>query len=166
MDSGSSISWSDEGSKLDSEDDGDVNFRTDDCDFESHRLASSKPRENSSHVIDDRNVNDYQKRLAEWKATCPDDEIPCHTLEGGYHIPLSIWDSLYNYQKVGVQWMWKLHSHRCGGILADEMGLGKAVQAVAFLAGLSHSQITTQYSRHEGLGPILLVIIETDFQSS
>lgn len=149
------------GSK-DLEDDGDVTYyQTDDSDWESESEvgpASSKRKKKSGRVIDDGNVNDYHERLAEWKATCgPRDEIPCHELEGGYRIPLSVWDSLYNYQKVGVQWMWELRLQRCGGILGDEMGLGKTIQAVAFLAGLSHCRIITRQSSYSGLGPVLLV---------
>lgn len=159
------ISTSSFGSKdLDLEDDdGDVTYyQTDDSDWESESEvgpASSKRKKQSGRVIDDGNVNDYQERLAKWKATCgPREEIPCHELEGGYRIPLSVWDSLYNYQKVGVQWMWELRLQRCGGILGDEMGLGKTIQAVAFLAGLSHCRIITRQSSYSGLGPVLLVI--------
>ena len=43
-------------------------------------------------------------------------------------VPSSIWDALYNYQKVCVQWLWELHQQKVGGILGDEMGLGKTVQ--------------------------------------
>ena len=43
-----------------------------------------------------------------------------------------MWSKLYNYQKVGVQWMYELHQQKVGGILGDEMGLGKTVQVRFF----------------------------------
>ena len=49
-------------------------------------------------------------------------------IEGGLKAPSVIWDRLYDYQKVGVQWMFELHQQHCGGILGDEMGLGKTIQ--------------------------------------
>ena len=49
-------------------------------------------------------------------------------IEGGLKAPSVIWDRLYDYQKVGVQWMFGLHQQHCGGILGDEMGLGKTIQ--------------------------------------
>ena len=69
----------------------------------------------------------------------------------------AIWNQLYNYQKVGVRWMWELHLQRCGGILGDEMGLGKTIQVVAFLAGLAQSQLIARQSSYRGLGPVLLI---------
>ncbi|XP_038887672.1 protein CHROMATIN REMODELING 8 isoform X2 [Benincasa hispida] len=63
------------------------------------------------------------------------------TLEGGLKIPHSIFDQLFDYQKVGVQWLWELHCQRAGGIIGDEMGLGKTVQVLAFLGALHFSNI-------------------------
>jgi superfamily II DNA or RNA helicase len=40
------------------------------------------------------------------------------------------------YQRIGVAWLWHLHSHELGGILADEMGLGKTLQALALIGAL------------------------------
>ena len=61
-------------------------------------------------------------------------------LEGGLRVPAKIWARLYNYQKVGVQWMFELHQQRCGGILGDEMGLGKTIQIISFLSALSFTR--------------------------
>ncbi|KAK7267406.1 hypothetical protein RIF29_20080 [Crotalaria pallida] len=61
------------------------------------------------------------------------------TLEGGLKIPDKIFDALFDYQKVGVQWMWELHCQRAGGIIGDEMGLGKTVQVLSFLGALHFS---------------------------
>lgn len=61
------------------------------------------------------------------------------TLEGGLKIPDNIFEALFDYQKVGVQWLWELHCQRAGGIIGDEMGLGKTVQVLSFLGALHFS---------------------------
>lgn len=61
------------------------------------------------------------------------------TLEGGLKIPENIFDALFDYQKVGVQWLWELHCQRAGGIIGDEMGLGKTIQVLSFLGALHFS---------------------------
>ncbi|KAM4053663.1 SWI/SNF-related matrix-associated actin-dependent regulator of chromatin subfamily A containing DEAD/H box 1 [Anomaloglossus baeobatrachus] len=53
------------------------------------------------------------------------------------------------YQKIGLNWLALLHTHKVNGILADEMGLGKTVQAIAFLAHLYMNRDT---------GPHLVVV--------
>lgn len=60
-------------------------------------------------------------------------------LEGGLKIPEAIFSELFDYQKVGVQWLWELHCQRSGGIIGDEMGLGKTIQVIAFLGSLHYS---------------------------
>ncbi|KAI4301079.1 hypothetical protein L6164_034395 [Bauhinia variegata] len=69
-----------------------------------------------------------------------DDYQPSYiTLEGGLKIPDNIFDALFDYQKVGVQWLWELHCQRAGGIIGDEMGLGKTIQVLSFLGALHFS---------------------------
>ncbi|XP_050205828.1 protein CHROMATIN REMODELING 8 [Mercurialis annua] len=63
------------------------------------------------------------------------------TLEGGLKIPETIFHKLFEYQKVGVQWLWELHCQRAGGIIGDEMGLGKTVQVLSFLGALRSSNM-------------------------
>ncbi|KAK1859940.1 hypothetical protein I4F81_002532 [Pyropia yezoensis] len=58
---------------------------------------------------------------------------------GGFRVPASLYDRLFEYQRTGLQWLWELHCQQCGGIIGDEMGLGKTIQAVAFLAALRYS---------------------------
>ncbi|KAG7036308.1 Protein CHROMATIN REMODELING 8, partial [Cucurbita argyrosperma subsp. argyrosperma] len=73
-----------------------------------------------------------------------EDDVPepsSVTLDGGLNIPQSIFDQLFDYQKVGVQWLWELHCQRAGGIIGDEMGLGKTVQVLAFLGALHFSNM-------------------------
>ncbi|XP_047959154.1 protein CHROMATIN REMODELING 8 isoform X1 [Salvia hispanica] len=68
-----------------------------------------------------------------------DEESSFVTLEGGLKIPETIFSKLFDYQKVGVQWLWELHCQRAGGIIGDEMGLGKTIQILAFLGSLHFS---------------------------
>lgn len=70
-----------------------------------------------------------------------DYEPPYVTLEGGLKIPESIFCALFDYQKVGVQWLWELHCQRAGGIMGDEMGLGKTIQVLSFLGALHFSNM-------------------------
>lgn len=71
-----------------------------------------------------------------------DDNEPSHvTLEGGLKVPENIFSKLFDYQKVGVQWLWELHCQRAGGIIGDEMGLGKTVQVLSFLGALHYSKM-------------------------
>ncbi|XP_010526496.1 PREDICTED: protein CHROMATIN REMODELING 8 [Tarenaya hassleriana] len=62
-------------------------------------------------------------------------------LEGGLKIPENIFSKLFEYQRVGVQWLWELHCQRAGGIIGDEMGLGKTVQVLSFLGSLHFSKM-------------------------
>lgn len=62
-------------------------------------------------------------------------------LEGGLNIPGSIFSKLFDYQRIGVQWLWELHCQRAGGIIGDEMGLGKTVQVLSFLGSLHFSKM-------------------------
>ncbi|KAI8523062.1 hypothetical protein RHMOL_Rhmol13G0045500 [Rhododendron molle] len=66
---------------------------------------------------------------------------PFVTLEGGLKIPESVFSKLFDYQKVGVQWLWELHCQRAGGIIGDEMGLGKTIQVLSFLGALHFSNL-------------------------
>lgn len=68
-----------------------------------------------------------------------DEGSPFATLEGGLKIPETIFSKLFDYQKVGVQWLWELHCQKAGGIIGDEMGLGKTIQILAFLGSLHFS---------------------------
>ena len=63
-----------------------------------------------------------------------------HQLDGGLKIPSEIWEKLFSYQRVAVQWLWELHQQSVGGILGDEMGLGKTIQIIAFLSALNFTR--------------------------
>lgn len=68
-----------------------------------------------------------------------DNGTPCVVLEGGLKIPEKIFNQLFDYQRVGVQWLWELHCQRAGGIIGDEMGLGKTIQVLSFLGSMHFS---------------------------
>ena len=48
----------------------------------------------------------------------------------------NLWNKLYDFQKIGVQFLLSKFQANTGGLLADEMGLGKSVQVVAFIHSL------------------------------
>ncbi|KAJ4954603.1 hypothetical protein NE237_011386 [Protea cynaroides] len=70
-----------------------------------------------------------------------DNEPNFVVLEGGLKIPEAVFSKLFDYQKVGVQWLWELHCQRAGGIIGDEMGLGKTIQVLSFLGALHFSKM-------------------------
>eukprot|EP00978_Attheya_sp_CCMP212_P020984 scaffold60734_cov59-Attheya_sp.AAC.3 len=51
-------------------------------------------------------------------------------------VPRPLYDSLYNHQKSGVQWMASMHNNQIGGILGDDMGMGKTYQTLTFIGAL------------------------------
>uniref|UniRef100_A0A0D9UVR8 Uncharacterized protein n=1 Tax=Leersia perrieri TaxID=77586 RepID=A0A0D9UVR8_9ORYZ len=102
------------------------------------RKANSK----KESLLDDNNVGEATESVSEDnedQVTEGSDELPDVTLEGGLRIPGTIYTQLFDYQKVGVQWLWELHCQRAGGIIGDEMGLGKTVQVLSFLGSLHNS---------------------------
>lgn len=50
-----------------------------------------------------------------------------------YEVPISLEETLRDYQKQGYAWMKMLLHNGLGGILADDMGLGKTLQIIALL---------------------------------
>ena len=134
-------------------------WKTDDSDWEGtdDEEAPKKRKANS----DDGDKDLYMSRIASWQANrLEEDKLldgNFEELDGGLKAPTSLWNKLYNYQKVGVQWMFELHQQKCGGILGDEMGLGKTIQVISFLASLSYSQKTWSGSSWRGLGPTIIV---------
>ncbi|KAK6542976.1 hypothetical protein TWF694_006908 [Orbilia ellipsospora] len=118
--------------------------------------------------LDDGNEEVYQRRQKAWCAkraaarviteaevkikTEEDDDTPewfkpspsapdCE-VDTGFKLPGDIAQSLFDYQKTAVNWLWNLHAKQhTGGILGDEMGLGKTIQTIAFIAGLHYSQL-------------------------
>lgn len=115
------------------------------------------------HITDDYSVIDFTARIDDWlscdkfedwrqhqsyftKASLTEQvsyELACFDvvslLDGSFRVPKCLWDELFDYQRVGVEWLLKLHQENNGGVLGDEMGLGKTVQVVAYLAALQIS---------------------------
>uniref|UniRef100_A0A8C3E223 DNA excision repair protein ERCC-6 n=1 Tax=Corvus moneduloides TaxID=1196302 RepID=A0A8C3E223_CORMO len=118
---------------------------------------------------DDGDVDYYKQRLRKWqKERLKDKEHETAEelseesdveFEEGFKVPGFLFKKLFKYQQTGVRWLWELHCQQAGGILGDEMGLGKTIQIIAFLAGLSYSNMRTRGSnyRYQGLGPTVIV---------
>lgn len=49
------------------------------------------------------------------------------------YIKPSMYNTLKDYQKEGLNWLKVLSKHNLGGILADDMGLGKTLQIISYL---------------------------------
>ncbi|KAJ9564828.1 hypothetical protein OSB04_000794 [Centaurea solstitialis] len=97
--------------------------------------------ENSLEEIEDAKGSSAEEDIEEGVVDAEGDEVSFVTLEGGLKIPSSIFSQLFDYQKVGVQWLWELHCQRAGGIIGDEMGLGKTIQVLSFLGALHFSKM-------------------------
>ncbi|OQU86567.1 hypothetical protein SORBI_3003G107500 [Sorghum bicolor] len=105
------------------------------------RKANS--RKESLLETDDEDVGDFAASVSEEDDQAAEgfDGVSPVILEGGLRIPGTIYEQLFDYQKVGVQWLWELHCQRAGGIIGDEMGLGKTVQVLSFLGSLHNSSM-------------------------
>ncbi|XP_046660917.1 DNA excision repair protein ERCC-6-like [Homalodisca vitripennis] len=135
-------------------------WASDDSDWEySDEEGNIKRNKRTKKELDDGDVDAFNRRIRLWEREkqkeCVEEKY--HQLDGGYKLPLNMWDKLYNYQRVGVRWLWELDRQRCGGILGDEMGLGKTIQVIAFLAGLHVSELKDKDTGFRGLGPTLIV---------
>ncbi|CAG7723285.1 unnamed protein product [Allacma fusca] len=123
----------------------------------SEEEEDKRPNKRNRREADDGDYKFYQQRVQNWKENETRFTGGVQTLSDGFKLPKHIWESLYDYQKVGVNWLWELHQKNCGGILGDEMGLGKTIQMIAFLAGLSCSNLQFRFTRFRGLGPSIVV---------
>ncbi|CUS20952.1 LAQU0S02e02146g1_1 [Lachancea quebecensis] len=139
---------------------------SEDINSEFGESAEETETSKSSSFVDDGDELNYQKRLKSWerqrrsrrlKDPNPgleeyrksDPGLSDAKLNDDFRIPGEIFQSLFNYQKTCVQWLYELYQQQCGGIIGDEMGLGKTIQIIAFLASLHHSGKLN--------GPILVV---------
>jgi SNF2 family DNA or RNA helicase len=56
-------------------------------------------------------------------------------------LPFSIYQKLYQHQRIGIQWMASLHRNTIkGGILADDMGMGKTMQTLVYLGSMMRAE--------------------------
>ena len=138
----------------------DSGWKTDDSDWEGTDDESERTVIRRTNA-DDGDKDMFEQRLSSWKAGRSEEDRRLdgqyEELEGGLRVPTSLWKRLYNYQKVGVQWMFELHQQQCGGLLGDEMGLGKTIQVISFLASLSYSRQLRSGLGWRGLGPTIIV---------
>ncbi|XP_058197146.1 protein CHROMATIN REMODELING 8 [Rhododendron vialii] len=106
------------------------------------KLASNEGNDlDQSDANGDVATSSYEQEDQENGEDVDGSEPPFVTLEGGLKIPESVFSKLFDYQKVGVQWLWELHCQRAGGIIGDEMGLGKTIQVLSFLGALHFSNL-------------------------
>jgi DNA excision repair protein ERCC-6 len=147
-------------SVVDSNENSDVEYTTDDSDNDDDDLDRDKRKKSKNKAcIDDGDEMSYEKRIKSLnKIDKAENKTTSYTeLDGGLRVPDNIWNRLYKFQKTGVKWLWELNMQRCGGILGDEMGLGKTIQAIVFLAALSFSKLKTVGFPYVGLGPTLII---------
>ena len=88
--------------------------------------------ENLGHLSADphRSTSDIKSLLENIR---PDEDLDRRTLLGNPE-SMSADATLYDHQKLGLEWMMKMEEgSNKGGILADDMGLGKTIQAIALM---------------------------------
>ncbi|XP_074851222.1 DNA excision repair protein ERCC-6-like 2 isoform X2 [Carettochelys insculpta] len=59
-------------------------------------------------------------------------------------IPYTINRYLRDYQRDGVQFLYRHYAHKRGCVLGDDMGLGKTIQVISFLAAVLHKKGTRE----------------------
>jgi DNA excision repair protein ERCC-6 len=116
-------------------------------DWVKRRSAARKAANAHSNGEEEADPDSEADDVEEWHQPHP--TIGDIGLDDGLYIPGDIHPSLFNYQKIGVQWLWELYTQNVGGIVGDEMGLGKTIQMISFLASLQYSKKLT--------GPIIVV---------
>lgn len=130
------------------------------------KSKSTTTKSDNADRLDDGDERIYQARITEWsrarralreeqdrktgreplhRPDLPEYQQPHPTEpdlsfdDKGFKLPGDIHPVLFDYQKVGCEWLWQLHCEGVGGILGDEMGLGKTIQVVSHIAGLHYS---------------------------
>ncbi|XP_050457497.1 DNA excision repair protein ERCC-6-like isoform X1 [Cataglyphis hispanica] len=124
------------------------------CVSKKKKISAKSGNIRTKRTQDDGNSQIFKQRM---KTKCYPKDEAMHKINDIFKVPQCIWENLYRYQKVAVQWLWELHSRKLGGLMGDEMGLGKTVQVIAFLAGLDCSELLSHNGRHRGLGPTIVV---------
>ena len=116
-----------------SSDDDDNNSSDDDT---TTTTTTTKRNKSKSGIEDDFDDDIYQDRIDAISTT-----TQYHDISSEYKVPIELWSKLYDHQKIGVKWLWRLHKQGTGGILGDEMGLGKTLQIVTHVAALQASNL-------------------------
>ena len=81
-----------------------------------------------------------EKRKSEKISSDNDSSSDMVKMGNGFALYKGLHDELYEHQKTGILFLWKLHSSKSGGILADNMG--KKIQIIGFLDGLFRMEKT------------------------
>lgn len=119
--------------------------------FQSYKDILSKISVNPDSSISYKDYMELSKTIIESKIEVQDNVIATLstiTNEDSYYMPRFLKGKLYEYQKIGCNWLSFMARNGCGAILADEMGLGKTLQIIALFA----------YMKETGLGKNFLVI--------
>ena len=72
-------------------------------------------------------TDERRKKMSSVRESLSDDLLPYEGILGDssfskeFIVPGDLWTFLFKYQKIGVRWLWALHTQRVGGILGDEM---------------------------------------------
>ncbi|NXY41778.1 ER6L2 protein, partial [Ceuthmochares aereus] len=79
----------------------------------------------------------------------PDKNLPSPAVafklsDNGDFIPYTINRYLRDYQREGVQFLYRHYANKRGCILGDDMGLGKTIQVISFLAAVLHKKGTRE----------------------
>ena len=97
-------------------DEDEVGWRTDDSDFDGTDDEADTPKRKRTRHGDDGDKDLYLARVTSWQQKRPEEDKDLdgryEELEGGLRVPTSLWKKLYNYQRVGVQWMFELHQQQ------------------------------------------------------
>ena len=97
-------------------DEDEVGWRTDDSDFDGTDDEAETPKRKRTRHGDDGDKDLYLARVTSWQQKRPAEDKDLdgryEELEGGLRVPTSLWKKLYNYQRVGVQWMFELHQQQ------------------------------------------------------
>ena len=96
-------------------DEDEVGWRTDDSDFDGTDDEMETPRRRRRQG-DDGDKELYLARVTAWQQQRDAEDRALdgryEELEGGLRVPTGLWKKLYNYQRVGVQWMFELHQQQ------------------------------------------------------
>ncbi|XP_070159365.1 DNA excision repair protein ERCC-6 isoform X1 [Polyergus mexicanus] len=144
---------SSESEYIPSDDDSDTEYKVS-CVSKKRKTLAKSGNIRTKRTQDDGDSRIFKQRI---ETECYPKDEAMHKINDIFKVPQCIWENLYRYQRVAVQWLWELHSRKLGGLMGDEMGLGKTVQVIAFLAGLDCSELLSHNGRYRGLGPTIVV---------
>ncbi|XP_058053055.1 DNA excision repair protein ERCC-6-like [Ahaetulla prasina] len=88
------------------------------------------------------NIKKLEEALASLAVEEDGDDSFVDVCQSGFMLYGEMHDKLFDYQREGVAFLYKLYrDRRKGGILADDMGLGKTIQVIAFLSGMFDAEL-------------------------